>query len=266
MGRVRILLAGLLDRVGKREEASEQFESGLEILRPALGSRHAEVGQTLFSYGIFLQGSRRFAEAEGAFLEALAIFGADSADGGHCLRYLGHALLGLNRPEEAAARFAAAEDNYRRTLGERHGEVFRATGDRGYARLRLGDPRGAVQLLHRAVEGISVAYGAESYQIVRPLTLLGETHRVLAEYPQAIQRHRQARAVDEKLFGPRYFRLAHHDYELALDLRARGARDDAAETLRLLEQAKGLLREVAPQDPRLAEIELLLAKSGASAG
>jgi serine/threonine-protein kinase len=250
--------AGLLDRLGRREEAAVEFERALAIEREALGPRHDKLAHTLFSYGIFLNGARRYEEALAAFTEAQEIFGPDVYSTGHCLRYSGLSLLGLERPAEAAERLTAAAELYRRTLGADHGEVHRAVADVGTARRRMGDLEAAERLQRDGIAGIERAYGAEAYQLAKPLGELGETLRLRGELPEAIAVHRRGLELTRQVLGPRHARSALAARELALDLLEREAPGDVAEAETLLTEASGILRESAPDEPLRADIEARL--------
>ncbi len=250
--------AGLLDRLGRRKEAGAQFTRALAIEREVLGPGHEKLAHTLYSYGIFLNGARRWAEALAAFAEAQEIFGPHAYSTGHCLRYSGLSLLGLGQPAEAAARLTAAAEVYRRTLGTDHGEVYRAVADLGTARQRMGDLDAAERLQREGIAGIERAYGADAYQLAKPLEQLGETLRLRGALPEAIAVHRRGLELTRQVLGPRHARSALAARELALDLSERAAPGDAEEAEALLGEASGILRESAPDEPLRADIEARL--------
>jgi tetratricopeptide (TPR) repeat protein len=66
-------LASILDGLGRREEAQQELEAALGILRATLGPRHREVAVALNNLASLAQARGDLAAAEQAYREALAI-------------------------------------------------------------------------------------------------------------------------------------------------------------------------------------------------
>src|SRR5690606_17008662 len=99
--------AGLLDRLGKRDEAAGYFETALAGLRQLYGEESGIYGSTVLSRGIHLLSRRKFKEAEADFRVALRAFhDLQATNVAHAHRYLGQALMGQKQ-------FAQAADHYR---------------------------------------------------------------------------------------------------------------------------------------------------------
>jgi len=247
-------LAGLLDRMGRTAEARPLLERALATERAVLGPHTERVAETLFSYGILLGREEEYAAADKAFAEALAIFGPDSFNAGHCLRYLGLSAMGQERYGEAAALFARAAETYRRTLGEDDVQRWRSVADLGWAHLRLGRMSEARRELSTAIAGIERLAGASDYELVQPLEELGELETFAGEAGAAVATLRRARALDEKLFGTiERPSVARTDLLLARALLARNAEGDAPAARRALDEGLGIFARVHPQDVLRAE-------------
>jgi tetratricopeptide (TPR) repeat protein/tRNA A-37 threonylcarbamoyl transferase component Bud32 len=247
-------LAGLLDRTGRAAEARPLLERALAVDRAVLGPRAERLGEILFSYGNLLRREEDYAAAERALSEALAIFGPDRFDAGHCLRYLGLVAMGQERHQEAAALFARAAETYRRTLGEDDVQRWRAVADLGCAHLQLGRITEARRELAAAVAGIERSAGANAYELLLPLTEMGELQTSAGQAGAAVGTLRRARALDEKLYGNvERASVARTDLLLARALLARGGAGDEVEARRVLDEGLGIFARVHPQDVLRAE-------------
>jgi tetratricopeptide (TPR) repeat protein/tRNA A-37 threonylcarbamoyl transferase component Bud32 len=247
-------LAGLLDRMGRTAEARPLLERALATERAVLGPHAERVAESLFSYGILLGSEEEHAAADKAFSEALAIFGPDRFDAGHCLRYLGLSAARQERYQEAAALLARAAETYRRTLGEDDVQRWRAVADLGWVHLRLGRMSEGRRELGTAVAGIERVGGADGFELVQPLEELGELQTSAGEAGAAVATLQRARALDQKLFGNvERPSVARTDLLLARALLARNAEGDAPAARRALDEGLGIFARVHPQDVLRAE-------------
>ena len=250
-------LAGLLDRMGRTAEARPLLERAIATQQAVLGPHAERLAETLFSYGILLSREEEYAAADKAFNDALAIFGPDRFDAGHCLRYLGLSAMGQERYREAAALLARAAETYRRTMGEDDAQRWRAVADLGWAHLRLGRLAEARAELGTALAGIERIGGANDYELIQPLEELGELQTTAGEAGAAVATLRRARALDEKLFGSvERLSIARTDLLLARALLARGAggpAGDGREARRVLDEGLGIFARIRPRDALRAE-------------
>jgi tetratricopeptide (TPR) repeat protein/tRNA A-37 threonylcarbamoyl transferase component Bud32 len=257
-------LAGLLDRMGRTAEARPLLERAVAIQRAVLGPRAERLAETLFSYGILLAHEEDYAAADRSFTEALAIFGPEHFESGHCLRYLGLSAMGQERYREASGLYARAAETYRRTLGEDDVQRWRATADLGLAHLRLGRLAEARGELATALAGIERGAGANAYELVQPLQELAEVETSAGEADAAVATLRRARALDERLFHTvERPSVARTDLLLGRALLARaggglrgggggggggGAAGDRREARRVLDEGLGIYARVHPRD------------------
>jgi len=250
-------LAGLLDRMGRTAEARPLLERAIATQQAVLGPRAERLAETLFSYGILLSREDEHAAADKAFNDALAIFGPDRFDAGHCLRYLGLSAMAQERYREAAALLARAAETYRRTMGEDDAQRWRAVADLGWAHLRLGRLAEARAELGTALAGIERLGGVDDYELIQPLQEEGELQTSAGEAAAAVATLQRAHALDEKLFGSvERFSVARTDLLLARALLARGASgpgSDRREARRMLDEGLGIFARVHPRDALRAE-------------
>jgi serine/threonine protein kinase/tetratricopeptide (TPR) repeat protein len=246
-------LAGLLDRMGRPAEARPLFERAIAIEREMLGPHSGRLAEVLFSYGLLLLAAQDYAAADQALSEAMAIFGPDRFDTGHCLRYLGLSAIGQEQYRQAADLLTRAVETYRRTSGD-DVQTWRASADLGYVRFLMGRPHEARDQLTAAVAAITRLAGAGSYEICLPLRELGEVQTAAGEAPAAVDTLRRLRALQEKLFGTREHReVAATDLVLAKALLARGIGGDGPEARRLLDEGSGIFARLNPQDLRYGD-------------
>jgi serine/threonine-protein kinase len=245
--------AGLLDRLGRADEAEPLFEKTLACYAKLYGKDSMPYARVLFSRGILLLGRRRFAEAEADLKIAL-----DSGEGvnetAHRHRYLGRALEGQGRYAAAASEFAEAERMYREADLPNDIQRWRARADYGYALFRIGDPHKGRAAVDAAIAGIDeVTGGADTPEYMRPLRALGEIARAQGELPTALKAHRRWSALAVKLYGEDSRDAYQAEYQIGLDLVAAGEPAGFAEAAALFERA--LPQAMKDEAPELAEME-----------
>ena len=245
--------AGLLDRLGRADEAASLFDKTLACYAKLYGPHSMPYARVLFSRGILLLGRRRFAEAEADFKISL-----DSGEGvnetAHRHRYLGRALEGQGRYEEAAGEFAEAERMYREADLPHDIQRWRARADYGYMLFKVGDPLKGRAAVDAAVAGMDEVTGAaDAPEIMRPLRALGEIARAQGELPTALKAHRRWSGLAVKLYGADSRDAYQAAYQTGLDLVAVGDPAGLAEASSLLEHALPLARK--DEAPELVEME-----------
>jgi tetratricopeptide (TPR) repeat protein/tRNA A-37 threonylcarbamoyl transferase component Bud32 len=247
-------LAGLLDRLGRSQEARPLFERAIASQRATLGPHHVNLADTLFSYAVLLIAEQEHAAADRALAEALAIYGPDRYQSGHCWRYLGVSALGQEHFVEAAKLFARAAETYRRIAGDDDEQRWRALANLGWAHYKAGRVAEARAELTTAVKTIERIAGGDSYELRLPLAQLGEVLTAAGEPKAAVDTLERVRALEKKLFGTDEHReVAASELLLARALLARGAAGDAREARRVLDEALGIFARVHPQNVHYAE-------------
>ncbi len=248
--------AGLLDRLGRSDEALPHFAHALDCRRRLYGADSVVYGSTLFSRGILMLGLHRAAEAETDFRTALGIFTAraDDYSAAHARRYLGRSLLDLGRPQEAARELAESERLYRLVDLPRDSQRWRARADYGYALFRGGDAAGGRAAIERALAGLAeVLPGSDAPEYMLPLRSLGEVARAQGDLKGALQAHRRWRELAVRLYGADSRAAWEAAYELSLDLAAGGQAGQVAEAAALIEEALAQAR--AAGGPEVADYE-----------
>ncbi|HVF34713.1 MAG TPA: tetratricopeptide repeat protein, partial [Candidatus Saccharimonadia bacterium] len=214
--RAKSHFAGLLDRVGKRDESKALFEEALAGQLRVFGADGKDTAETQFHYGIFLSGTRDHEGAERAYRGVIANAGATPILHAHAHRYLGIALTSQQRYGDAVEPLRTAEDQYAVLFGALDGQRFRAQANRGYAMSRAGDPVG-VLVQREAVEGIAKAIGPEAYELIKPLVQLGQCERDAGHARDALAAHERALAIATKAVGAEHVMTHEAQYEIARD-------------------------------------------------
>ncbi|HYL06886.1 MAG TPA: serine/threonine-protein kinase [Thermoanaerobaculia bacterium] len=245
-------LAGLLDRLGRETEAKPLFEESIAGLREAFGPHDRRLADMLYSYAILLIGDEEPAAADKALAEALGIYGPESYDAGHCLRFLGTSAMKQERYAQAADFFTRAAATYR-LRGDDNQERWRAFANLGWAHSRLGRPAQARREIEAAVAALERLAGSESYVLLAPFEQLGEAQAAAGDAPAAVATLRRERALAEKLFDRGSRQVAAADVFLARALVARGGEGDGREARRVLDEGMGLLGRLHPRGTLYAE-------------
>lgn len=244
--------AGLLDRLGKAEEAADYFERALAGLRQVFGEDSAIYGSTIFSRGIHRLGRRRHVDAEADFRAAILAHGdAQPRDAGHDRRYLGQALMGQQRYAEAADEYQRAESLYRQADVPNDVQRWRARSDYGYAIFRIGRAEEGRQAVVAAIAGMREIIGKDDVVQMRPLMALGEILREQGDIPGALAAHREWRALALSTYGEGAPEDMQSGYHLTLDLLARGTPDDVREAKALIDHVLAAAR--ASQTPLIGD-------------
>jgi serine/threonine-protein kinase len=242
-------LAGLLDRLSRPAEARKLFEQAIATQRATLGAHHVDLARTLYSYGQLLNVQQEHATADAALSEALGIFGANSFEAAHCLRYLGLSAMAQERYQKAAGLFTRAADTYERTLGANDSQHWRALANLGWAHLKLGQVPLARRELEAAVAQIERLAGPESYELHMPLQELGEAQTEAGAPSEAIVTLERVRRLDEKLFGTIHHReVAGSDLLLAQARIARDAAGDRQAARRSLDETLAIFSGLSSKD------------------
>lgn len=248
--------AGLLDRIGKQDESAQYFERALAAQEKLFGRESFYYTRTLFSRGILLLAMLDFVGAEQDFRFVLSQSDGWSNHDGHSTRYLGRALLGQKRYQEAAEQFLQAERIYRKVDNPGDLQRWRARSDYGEALLVIGDLPGARAAIEAAIAGLNELVEADNVHFFRPLSALGKVARAEGDVAQALRHHQRWLAIAEKHLGAQSPEAQMATQQIILDHVADGSAtaldqaDDLAATLIATAQAT--------RSPLLAQHESLL--------
>lgn len=213
---VEMALAGLLDRMGRGEEAGGFFQSSLDTFVRLLGEDSPSVASARFSLGLYLLGQDEHGPAEDQFRQVIGMANASSMMQAHARRYLGRALTEQQRFDEAAAWLEEAERDYLAVGGTSALEqAHRARADLGQVQFLLGDAAAGVASLTRAVAGIESIRGPEHYNLIQPLSFLAQALERDGQADEARDVAERSITLAESLLGP--------DHRLSRDTRQRHA-------------------------------------------
>jgi serine/threonine-protein kinase len=245
--------AGLLDRVGRVDEAEPMFTRALECYEKLYGRKSTPYSRALFSRSILLLGKNRYADAEADLRSVIATPNDDDYTEAHAHRYLGRALEGLGKYQEAATELVEAERLYRVVDMPHDIQRWRAHADYGIVMFRAGDLAKARHAIDEALAGMEAVTGSETHEYMRPLRALGEVARAQGDLQNAVRAHRRWQAVSTRLYGPEGRDSYQSAYQLALDLAAVGDAPSMSEAATLFDTSLALARKASP--PELPEME-----------
>jgi serine/threonine-protein kinase len=202
-----VTLAGLLDRLGRASEAEPLFRDGMARSRALYGADGAALAPIRLSYGIFLLGQQRPAEAEVVFGALIDSVNANPTSRAHALRYRGLALIDLERHAEAEATLTEAEAAYR-AFGDQAGslQAARARADRGHVVVLAGRIEEGVQIMREGIAGIEAIRGTRHTELLRPLLQLGAALADRGEIGLAREVYTRAHADALALLGAEHQR------------------------------------------------------------
>lgn len=248
-------LADLYDTRGEAVAAEKHFTLALALQQRAYGDQHPEIAQTLLKYGFFLIQRKRFDLAEASLRQAVAILEPlDHYDVAAGWRYLGYSALGRERFAEALPYFEAAEQFFRRRLGNDHPLTWAAVVALAQAKLKVGQLEDSAAMNRAAIAALVRLHGEESNEIRAPMKNLGEALRRLGQVEEALAWHRRVLAIERKLFGKdEHLGVAVTQRQLALDLLARGDAASLAEAEVLLAAAIRFVEGSESERARLPE-------------
>ncbi|MGN6518641.1 MAG: tetratricopeptide repeat protein, partial [Dokdonella sp.] len=245
--------AGLLDRIGRADDAVPHFGSALACYGKLYGPDSRPYSRVIFSRGILLLGQHRLDEAEQDFRTALRAADSDYTHA-HGHRYLGRVLEEQQRYPEALAELAEAERLYRVADLPHDIQRWRARADAGFVMFLQGDARAAREAVEAALAGIAAEKGDDAApEYMRPLRAQGAIARAGGDLALAMKAHRRWHAIALALYGADSRDAWQSDYELALDLAATREPSALAEATVLLDRVLPAARKAAA--PELADIE-----------
>jgi serine/threonine-protein kinase len=259
--------AGLLDRVGRANEAEPRFTRALECHEKLYGADSMLYARVRFSRGILLLGQRRPIDAEQDFRAVLRVPHGDNMLA-HTHRYLGRALEEQQRHDEALREYSEAERLYRVADLPHDIQRWRARADAGHVLYLQGDLARAKVLVDEALAGIAAEKGdSDAAEYGRPLRAQGLIARAQGDFAGAIRAHRRWHALTLALYGADSRDAWQSAHQLALDLVAAGDDASAREAAALLDRALPAARsdaavELGAMERTRSELERRLARDG----
>jgi eukaryotic-like serine/threonine-protein kinase len=255
--------------VGRNEEAVSLFEEAIAGRRRVLGPADFRLAWSLQQITLPLRGLERFAAAESAATEAIAIFrGIDprhpEATG---------VLHGLGNAAFARGDFAVAEARYRQTAAEweasrgpDHRSTLQAKADHALALAALGRAEEAEPLAREALAARERVFGPESAYVAHSRFALGEVLRAAGRSAEGLVELRRARELGAKVFGEAHQTTVRAGVALALAALDSDEPELRAEAEKALDRAAEGQRALDPEHSRMGEIDLARARLALLAG
>jgi serine/threonine-protein kinase len=251
-------LANVLVRLGRNAEAGPLFEQAIAGERAALGSHHVQLAETLIRYSSLLMAAQDFTACDRALTEAAEIIGPDHYGYAVCQRQLGQSALTRRHYSDAAELFGRAVAGFRRTLGDKDTQVWRALAQLGEAHTHLGQTAAAGREIPAAISHLEAMNGTASYDLSQPLRELGELQLATGDADAAAASFRRARALEVTTFkGIEHRNVAWCDLLVARALLARRDPGADAEARRVLDEGLGILDRLHSREPVRGDLLLL---------
>ena len=263
-GNVANLLAGVLRRQNRLDEALTLYRRALALNEAAYGPHHPALAVPLNNLGNVHYDLQRYAEAQPYYARALALreaaLGPEHPEVADALNNLGNNLMMLGRAAEAAEMLARALQIRERAFGPRHPEVAAALANAALVAEALGRREEAERSLARALEIQAESLGPDHPELATTHNALGN-HRYAAgdfaaaarEYERAIELCQRAPAYDPSELASWLFNLG--NAQLALGRRPE-ARETLARSLALAERAQVSTRQILLPLMSLARLEV----------
>ena len=246
--------AGLLDRLGKSNEAIPHFDRALDCTAILYGSSSPAYARALFSRGILLLSLRRYVDAEADFRATLPVFAGPSKDAAHAHRYLGRALEEQRRYTDAGNEYAEAERQYRKVDVPHDVQRWRARADYGYALFKGGEIEKGRAAIDAALAGLRIEMpDGDGAEYMRPLRALGEVARAQGQIQAALEAHRRWYDLAVKKYGRQSRDAYQSAYQLSIDLAAQGDRASLIEARALILEASTIAQN--DSEPALADYQ-----------
>ncbi|MEZ5441112.1 MAG: serine/threonine-protein kinase [Lysobacterales bacterium] len=196
------VLAGLLDRVGRAEEAGPLFESSIALMESLYGPDSEPVASARFSQGIYLLGQQQLAAAEQAFRRTAEHSQVNPVLRAHAQRYLGIALRDQGQLVAAIEQLQLAEQAYRELGGTAlELQAARAGADRGHALVLSGEIDAGIELLRASLAGIRQVRGDRHAELILPGIQLGQALAAQGQIAPASAELESALALALELLG-----------------------------------------------------------------
>lgn len=240
--------------LGLYDSARPLLERALEIRRATLGSRHADVADSLQSLAALEAADGKYPEAEVLYREALALridlFGTGHVKVGEIRNDLGELLRLEGRLDEAEQMHREALALRRELLGPEHIDVAYSLNNLATVLDDKGDYAAAESFHREALDIKRRTLGPEHPSVANTLNNLALVRANLGDLAGAEALHREALALRRKVLGPMHPDLAVTINNLASTLRDQKKLDEAEQLFReALDMKRKLL---GPDHPSVA--------------
>jgi tetratricopeptide (TPR) repeat protein len=203
----------------------------------------------LNALGIVYKDTGRYADAEAAYTESLALITATSGGDNPMSASIWHNLAGLayarNHPEEAASAAARAVAIRERSFGRDHHLVAQDLAVHGVALLELGRTGEAEALFNRALTIFRSRHPADRYEVAVNLGNLAACRLNVEDAAGAEALMREALSIKQTIFGPDHPEIARQLNNLAVAVAAQDRIEEASDLHR---QALSIARVALPDD------------------
>jgi serine/threonine-protein kinase len=250
-----VALSVLDQNRGNLAAAEAAQRRALDIQRRELEAGDRKIGDTLSVLSVTLLALARYAEAEEALREALAIHRKAPGiheDVAYDLNNLGSVLRRSGKLAEAETIYREALEVARSVFGPAHQQLTRTINNLAVVLMDRGDLAGAEALAREALAMTRKLYGAEHPDIALQLSNLGSMVGARGDDDGWIDLARQALEMRRKLFGPDHEQVARSLDGLGRALEQKG---DYTSARPLYEEALRIQERVYGRDhPRVADV------------
>jgi tetratricopeptide (TPR) repeat protein len=255
-------LSNDLANLGQLDEAQAAQRRALAIWEKAMGPDFPEVGTARHNLGGILARMGRYDDALAELRQALAIrlrcYGPEHQDVAATHDSLGLTYAAEHRWEESVTEVKQAVAIMVKALGSSHPHVGFVQADLGRAYDALHRYDDAMAEYRSALSVMEPALGKDHPQVADVEQYVADTLAHQHQAAKALAEYRHVLTVRLKTFGPAHV-------ETAVTLGGMGGAElelgDAAEAMRLLEQALPVLEKERPPEDSLPDVRFALARA-----
>lgn len=216
---VRTLLGNTLWHLGKRDEAMQQYDRALEVMRQNHGPDSDQVALTIRNMALSMSDTGDYAEAvkhmEQAMQIARRVHGEQDAETADYLYHLGKLYEDLARFQEGQKCFEECLRIRLQVYGAEHPSVAETLKQYGEILATLGKLNESMQVLQRALAIAIKLHGKQSEAAADCYRRIADVLRVQGRFGEAEQHYRFTLEISRKIYGDRHPHVAAALYNLS---------------------------------------------------
>ncbi|MEM1179560.1 MAG: serine/threonine-protein kinase [Acidobacteriota bacterium] len=211
-------IAGSYGSLALWEPALELHRDSVEIFKRRIGPASNKTVSAMNDYGVALNLSGAYGEAEAIYreiLESPAVAGGNGRIEAYALNNMASALKNQGRFEEGLEAVDASLEIRRRLFTDNGSEIAVALTVKGLLLTEMDRAAEAVAPLEQALHLSEASDGVDHPRLALPLNNLAIAHTMLGQRQQAIPYIRRAIAIDEQVYGASHPNVAAGYFNLA---------------------------------------------------
>ncbi len=202
---IATILAGVMERHGMHEEASQHYEYALAAYSLFLGDVDGTVCAATNNLAVNYYSLGKFVEAERLYREDLRaselLFGPDSVTVAQTLNNLACLLDRVERGEESEPLYLRDIRITSKAYGDKHPDVATSRNNLGANYLKRGQLEKAEELLRQALEARKTIFGERSVGVAEVMNNIGALYKSQNKKQEAVDTWRATIEIYEERLG-----------------------------------------------------------------